>query len=349
MTSSRFGEFLPCFTPLSCAAKFINKYSAPCLCKPCVEIFCFLSGCKTSNFHNTSLRQASCTRLHKGRDYADNTQRVLQTGTGVRSGSGGTENLIARLCSGVSPKTPLPYGAGGKGETDGGLPPAGATCSIDDFDYQIKYQRALEAVLWNMPAVAIYSFRRAAFEHLGVKDNDIIAYSKPATPHLEAITANSTTPYISAFTDLQKGPVVLDVPAAGADGSVYGQIVDAWQFTIADVGPAGLDKGKGGKFLLTPPGYDGAIPAGYLHVPSPNYRVAFAFRSVPAAGKTADDAYRYSKRMRMYYLADAANRRRNVLSTRTINVTRHCLTTMNAILMTCIPLPASNRYASRIK
>src|SRR5262245_44074575 len=87
----------------------------------------------------------------------------------------------------------------------GGQPPKGATTSIKDFDYQIKYQRAFEAVLWNMPAIAIYSFRRAAFTDLGMKDNDIIAYSAPATPKLEAITANSTTPYISAFTDLQKG------------------------------------------------------------------------------------------------------------------------------------------------
>lgn len=76
-----------------------------------------------------------------------------------------------------------------------------------------------------MPAVAIYSFRRAAFDNLGLKDNDIIAYAKPATPHLEAITANSTTPYITAFTDLQHGPTVLEVPAAGPDGSLYGQIL----------------------------------------------------------------------------------------------------------------------------
>ena len=97
----------------------------------------------------------------------------------------------------------------------GGQPPKGAMRSIKDFDYQIKYQRAFEAVLWNMPAIAIYSFRRAAFGGLGLKDNDIIAYSAPATPKLEAITANSTTPYIRAFTDLRKGPVVLELPAAG--------------------------------------------------------------------------------------------------------------------------------------
>lgn len=192
-------------------------------------------------------------------------------------------------------------------QTQGGQPPKGARSSIQDFDYQIKYQRAFEAVLWNMPAIAIYSFRRAAFDNLGARDNDIIAYSAPATPKLEAITANSTTPYITAFTDLQKGPVVLELPAAGADGSVYGQVVDAWQFTIADVGPSGIDKGRGGKLLFTPPGYAGKVPDGYIHIASPNYRIALAFRSVPASGKTAADAYQYAKKLRMYYLADADN------------------------------------------
>src|SRR5262245_40263015 len=202
-------------------------------------------------------------------------------------------------------QSPTVAGAGQPGEPLGGQPPAGSRASVDDFDYQIKYHRAFEAVLWNMPAVAIYSFRRAAFNDLGAKDNDIIAYSAPATPKLEAITANSTTPYIAAYTDLRKGPAVLEVPAAGSDGSLYGQVVDAWQFTIADVGPAGLDKGKASKYLFTPPGYKGAIPAGYIHVRSPNYRIAFAFRSVPATGKTVADAYNYAKRLRMYYLADA--------------------------------------------
>src|SRR5262245_46793984 len=56
----------------------------------------------------------------------------------------------------------------------GGQPPAGSTPSIKDFDYQIKYQRAFEAVLWNMPAIAIYSLRRAAFTAPGMKYNDSI-------------------------------------------------------------------------------------------------------------------------------------------------------------------------------
>jgi hypothetical protein len=189
----------------------------------------------------------------------------------------------------------------------GGQPPDGAKRSVKDFDYQIKYHRAFEAVLWNMPAIAIYSFRRAAFTNLGIKDNDIIAYSAPATPKLEAITANSTTPYISAFTDLRQGPVVLEIPPAGTEGSIYGQVVDAWQFTIADVGPSGLDKGEGGKLLFTGPEFKGTVPAGYIEVPSPNFRIAFAFRSVPAPGKSGADAYAYAKKLRMYHLSEAGD------------------------------------------
>jgi hypothetical protein len=189
----------------------------------------------------------------------------------------------------------------------GGQPPAGTTASVRNFDYQLKYQRAFEAVLWFAPAVAIYRFRAAAFEELGLDDNDIIAYSGTAMPKLEAITANSTTPYITAFCDLRRGPTVLEVPAAGADGSLYGQVVDAWQLTIADIGPSGLDEGKGAKILFTPPGYDAPVSAGYIHVASPNYRIAFALRSVPAAGKTTKDAYAYAQRLRMYFLSEAAN------------------------------------------
>src|SRR5215831_1560552 len=174
-------------------------------------------------------------------------------------------------------KSPTVAGPGQPNEPLGGQPPAGSKPSVTDWDYQIKYQRAFEAVLWNMPAIAIYSFRRAAFTELGMKDNDIVAYSATATPKLEAITANSTTPYITALTDLRKGPVVLELPVAGPDGSLYGQVVDAWQFTIADVGPTGLDKGQGAKLLFTAPDFKGEIPPGYLHVASPNYRIAFAF------------------------------------------------------------------------
>jgi Protein of unknown function (DUF1254)/Citrate synthase, C-terminal domain len=71
----------------------------------------------------------------------------------------------------------------------------------------------------------------------------------------EVITANQVTPYIAAVSDLQSGPVVLEVPAKTDKAVLYGQVVDAWQATIADLGPTGADKGAGGKYLFLPPGY----------------------------------------------------------------------------------------------
>jgi hypothetical protein len=192
-------------------------------------------------------------------------------------------------------------------EPVGGQPPTGAERSSEDLEYQLKYQRAFETALWSMPAVVIYRMRDWAFEELGAVNNTIFSYSETAGPNLEVATSNSSTPYIGGYTDLKNGPVVLEVPASGADGTLYGQVVDAWQFTIADIGPSGMDKGQASKYLFTPPGYTGKVPEGYLHVASPNYRIAFAFRSVVLPGKTQKDAFNYAHRLKMYYLSDAAN------------------------------------------
>jgi hypothetical protein len=134
----------------------------------------------------------------------------------------------------------------------GGKPASGTQSSVRDFDYQVKYQRAFEAVLWSMPAVSIYGFQRGA-EAIGGGPNVILAWSEPAKPNLEAMTGNNQVPYIISQTDLRNGPVIIEIPPASDKASLYGQIVDHWQITIADIGPSGIDGGRGGKILLTPP------------------------------------------------------------------------------------------------
>jgi hypothetical protein len=188
----------------------------------------------------------------------------------------------------------------------GGKPPADSAPSVADLGLQVKYQRAFEAVLWSMPAIAIYGFHRASAQ-IGAGPNVILAYSEPARPNLEALTGNNQTPYVASQTDLRDGPVVLEVPAASATASLYGQIVDHWQITIADIGPSGIDAGAGGKILLTPPRYVGQIPAGHIEVKSPSYRVAYAFRSVPGPAGSVNQAYEYTQTMKMYYLSELPN------------------------------------------
>ena len=198
-------------------------------------------------------------------------------------------------------------GAGLEGEPVGGQPPKGARPSIADFEYELKYQAAYQTMLWSMPAAAIYRFRGATQDAIKADDTTILSWHNTASPRLEATTANSSTPYITAYSDLQKGPLVLEVPPASEDGQLYGQVVDAWQLTIADIGPGGMDDGKGGKYLFTPPGYEGEVPDGYIHVASPNFRIGFALRSVVVANKTQADAVDYAHKLRVYYLKDASN------------------------------------------
>jgi hypothetical protein len=192
-------------------------------------------------------------------------------------------------------------------EPIGGQPPPGAKQSVADLEAQVAYQRAFEAILWAMPASAVYRLRVGLLELPGMADNVITAYSGPLRTNAELITANQVTPYIAGVSDLRNGPVVLEVPAKTAKAVLYGQVVDAWQATIAEVGPVGADKGAGGKYLFLPPGYQGSIPDGYFVVGSESFRILFAFRSIQLEGATAADAYAYSKTLKMYALSEAAN------------------------------------------
>jgi hypothetical protein len=192
-------------------------------------------------------------------------------------------------------------------EWGSGQPPAGAKQSVSDIDAQVAYQRAFEATLWAMPAVAIYRFRVGLLSQPGMADNVITAFDGPLHTFAELITPNQVTPYIGALCDLRNGPMVLDVPAKTDKGVLYGQVVDAWQATIADVGPSGADKGEGGKYLFVPPGYSEPIPGGYLVIRSSSYRIMAAIRSIQLEGATPADAYAYSKTLKLYPLSEAAD------------------------------------------
>jgi hypothetical protein len=188
-----------------------------------------------------------------------------------------------------------------------GQPLPGTGQSVSDLEEQVAYHRAFEAVVWAIPALAIHRFREGLYEVPGVEDNVVLAFSGTLKARHEVITANTAVPYISAFTDLRSGPVVVEVPAATEKASLYGQVVDAWQVTIAGVGPSGPDSGAGGKYLFIPPGYQDAIPEGYFPIRSTSYRLALAFRSVPGKGASQADAYAYTQTLKMYPLSEADN------------------------------------------
>lgn len=108
---------------------------------------------------------------------------------------------------------------------------------------------AVEAVIWGMPLVNFDAMRQAYFRDGKATYGDIIFWSKPGTWKLQCLTPNTSVRYAFSFVNTsQAGPVVVDLPASG-DASLMGTILDAWQVPMTDIGLAGEDQGKGGKYL----------------------------------------------------------------------------------------------------
>ena len=102
--------------------------------------------------------------------------------------------------------------------------------------------------------------------------------------------------------------MVIEIPPANG-GSITGSIDSLWQTAIEDVGPAGVDQGAGGKYLVLPPGYDGKPPKGYIALKSETYRGYALLRSILISNTEADigRAVDYGKRVKIYPLSQAAN------------------------------------------
>ena len=169
-------------------------------------------------------------------------------------------------------------------------------------------RRAVEAVIWGMPAVN-YDLMLQQMLKIGGKPNEIVYWSGLPDWKNQTLTPNPDSIYLMPFFDTKDaGPIVLEIPPAEG-GSITGSIDDAWQAALEDVGPAGVDKGKGGKYLILPPGYQDKAPEGYIALPSGTYQSYALLRSILKSGSDADvaKAVEYGKRIKVYPLSEAAN------------------------------------------
>jgi hypothetical protein len=170
------------------------------------------------------------------------------------------------------------------------------------------HRRAVEAVIWGMPAVNYERMLQAAKDN-GAKLNQVVYWSRPVNEQNQTLTPNPDTIYLNPFYDTTNGPVVVEVPSADANHVIVGSFDVAWQNALADVGPAGADKGKGAKYLVTPPGYKEKAPEGYIVLPSETYRGFVILRSNFKSRSDADikSAVEHGKRVKVYPLGGNPN------------------------------------------
>lgn len=140
---------------------------------------------------------------------------------------------------------------------------------IDEWSYSL----ALQAATWGSPIVTMYALR-----------DNIVFGSKPkaapntiwrmediATPTLSKkagyVTPNVNVVYGFGFMDLREDPIVIEVP--NSDNRYYMvEIIDMWTNAFAYIGGKATGY-KGGRFVLTAPGWEGKLPLGVHRIKCP--------------------------------------------------------------------------------
>ncbi|MBP1882453.1 DUF1254 domain-containing protein [Sinorhizobium mexicanum] len=181
--------------------------------------------------------------------------------------------------------------------------------SSEDLERRTIERRAVEAVIWGMSAVNYDLMLQEMLNKTEAKVNEFVYWSQPLDWHNQTLTPNPDTLYFMAFFNTKEvGPLVLEIPPANG-GSLNANIVTTWQMALGDGGLLGADKGKGGKYLILPPGYKDRVPEGYIPLHADTFGGYALVRSNLESHSDADVAksVAYAKRVKFYPLSQAAN------------------------------------------
>jgi hypothetical protein len=181
--------------------------------------------------------------------------------------------------------------------------------TTNDLTRRMIERRAVEAVIWGMPAVNYDLMLQEMLTKTNGKVGQAIYWGRPLDSKNQTLTPNPDALYFMVFFNTKDGPVVLDLPPGDANGSFNGNIVNIWQMPLEDAGLLGADKGAGGKYLVLPPGYAGPKPDGYIALQSDTFGGYMLFRSNLKSHGDADVArsIAYGKQMKIYPLAQVGN------------------------------------------
>jgi hypothetical protein len=165
----------------------------------------------------------------------------------------------------------------------------------------LDFQRAVQAYLLALPPLSQISMRNGLTQW-GPANSTVLITEQLMNPKSLFLTGNDNTPYSIVWIDLSDGPIVVEIPP-----KVLGIIDNMWYHWVSDIGITGPDKGKGGKYLLIPPGYDGKIPPGYFVLHPETFGNLIFWRSFLIDGSPVPGVEAVKKYTRIYPLSEAGN------------------------------------------
>jgi hypothetical protein len=175
---------------------------------------------------------------------------------------------------------------------------------------ELLFQRATQVYLWAMPLINTLGMKDGSEQKFGAGYNVLLIWKDRLNAKTLITTPNSDVIYAISFADLgETGPLVFDAPPR-----MQGILLDCWQRPIpgpklnasevfaGDVGFFGPDGGKGGKFLILPPGYNDAVPDGYYVFRSGTKNVFIFLRAFFDDPKNLAPAVELLEKARIYPL-----------------------------------------------
>ncbi len=132
---------------------------------------------------------------------------------------------------------------------------------------EMLFQRATQTYLWALPLINTLGMKLGSEAIFGAGYNVLPIWKKRLDAKTLITTPNSDVIYSMSYVDLDEdGPLVFEAPP-----HLQGILLDFWQRPIpfdggeyfGDVGIFGPDEGRGGKFVILPPGYKGPVPSGH--------------------------------------------------------------------------------------
>ena len=172
--------------------------------------------------------------------------------------------------------------------------------TVEKLYDNLDFQRAVQAYLLALAPVNMAGLREGLLT-VGPANVTIPTFESNLNARSIFLTPNATTPYTWIWINLHEGPLVVEVPPM-----TLGMIDDFWFRYVTDIGIVGPDKGKGGKYLLLPPGYEGDVPQGYMVVQVPTFESILVWRNMPVKGDIKPAIESLHKNTRIYPLAQAA-------------------------------------------
>ncbi len=185
----------------------------------------------------------------------------------------------------------------------------------------LDFQRGVQAFLTALPAASLAAWRKG-IRGFGPDNQTVIVFETLMDSRSLFLTGNTESIYAIAWLDLKNGPVVVESPP-----NTLGLVDNFWFHYVTDLGLAGPDEGKGGKFLFLPPDHTGEVPEGYFVFKSNTFGNQCGMRGFLVDGDPKPGVESIKQKLRIYPLAQAAD----PPATNFINVSGQAFNTIHAM------------------